>query len=374
MAGIYIHIPFCKQACYYCDFHFSTSIKNKVELIQSINKELVIKKDKLKSPIETIYFGGGTPSLLNNEELSSILKTIQQNYDVVKNPEITLEANPDDLTDYTVFKEYKKLRINRLSIGVQSFFDTDLTFLNRAHSAKEAIESLREATKYFNNITIDLIYGIPNLSTEKWKENLKTAFDLGINHISSYALTVEPKTALHQFIKTKKYPKLDENLALEHFKILVSETEKQGFMHYEVSNFAKPKYASKHNQSYWQGKAYLGIGPSAHSFDGKTRSWNISNNNIYIKKIKEGLLPQETEILTKQDLFNETIMISLRTINGINLNKIETNFGKKQVQFLVSQAKKHIINQNLIIEKNTLKSTKKGVFLIDGIASDLFWV
>ncbi len=374
MAGIYIHIPFCKQACYYCDFHFSTSTKNKVELIQSINKELVIKKNKLKSPIETIYFGGGTPSLLNNEELSSILKTIQQNYDVVENPEITLEANPDDLTDYTVFKKYKKLGINRLSIGVQSFFDTDLTFLNRAHSAKEAIESLREATKYFDNITIDLIYGIPNLSTEKWKENLKIAFDLGVNHISSYALTVEPKTTLHQFIKTKKYPKLDENLALEHFKILVSETKKQGFIHYEVSNFAKPKYASKHNQSYWQGKAYLGIGPSAHSFDGKTRSWNVANNNIYIKKIKEGLLPQETEILTKQDLFNETIMISLRTINGIDLNKIETNFGEKQVQFLVSQAKKHLINQTLILEKNTLKSTKKGVFLIDGIASDLFWV
>ncbi|HFS66657.1 MAG TPA: radical SAM family heme chaperone HemW, partial [Flavobacteriia bacterium] len=284
MAGIYLHIPFCKQACYYCDFHFSTSLKKKSTLIQALAKELILRKNELQESIETIYFGGGTPSLLTKFELSFLLKTIYQNYNVVASPEITLESNPDDL-DKEKLTNFKKIGINRLSIGVQSFFDEDLQALNRIHTAKEAIETLKIATKLFDNITIDLIYGIPSLTKDKWLKNLEIAFDLSIKHISSYALTVEPKTALYKFIETKKYPNVEDSLALQHFKILQEETKKKGFIQYEVSNFGKPGYFSKHNTSYWLGKSYLGVGPSAHSYHNYERSWNINNNAKYIKAI-----------------------------------------------------------------------------------------
>jgi len=381
MAGIYLHIPFCKQACFYCDFHFSTSLKKKDELISCMQKELILRKDELQNKtIETIYFGGGTPSLLSTEEIQSLLDTIEENFNVIESPEITLEANPDDLSD-AVILGLAKSPINRLSIGVQSFFEEDLKSMNRAHNANEAKNCLSMATRHFDNITVDLIYGVPNMTNERWKENLQTLFDFGINHISSYALTVEPKTALDSFIKQGKYPKLEEQLAREHFETLVEETQKQGFVHYEISNFGKPNYFSKHNTSYWQGKKYIGIGPSAHSFNQTHRSWNVSNNGKYINSLQENVLPNEVEALTINDQFNEYIMTGLRTIWGVSLSKIENEFGIDFKNRLLKAADKFIQQGLLVIASETkqsvsideiLKTTSKGAFLADGLASELF--
>lgn len=382
MAGIYIHIPFCKQACYYCDFHFSTSLKKKDELINALISELHLRKSELKNQtVETIYFGGGTPSMLSNKELLQIIDEVYGNFQVVENPEITLEANPDDLSVSRII-ELSKTPINRLSIGIQSFFDDDLKSMNRAHNSEEAKTCLSVATQYFDNITIDLIYGIPNMSLEKWNSNLKIAFDFGVNHISSYALTVEPKTALDSFIKNGSYPPVDETLALKHFNHLVSETEKQGFVHYEISNFGKPKYFSQHNKSYWLGKLYLGIGPSAHSYNGMQRSWNISNNTKYISSIVQGKLPCQTETLSNNDRFNEYVMTGLRTIWGISFEEVKSKFGERYFNHLMDASKSYIDQELLEIttgignenhtENKILKTTLKGKFLIDGIASDLF--
>jgi len=384
LAGIYIHIPFCKQACHYCDFHFSTSLNKKDELIQALVTELELRKKELEDQtIETIYFGGGTPSLLSIDELRFLIDSVYKNYKVTEQPEITIEANPDDLVSVraqsrTIFEAYREIGINRLSIGIQSFFEDDLKSMNRAHNAEEAQACLKEATLHFDNITIDLIYGIPNMSLEKWNENLQTAFDFGVNHISSYALTVEPKTALDNFIKKGTYPPIDEALALQHFNHLVTESEKQGFVHYEISNFGKPNYFSKHNTSYWQGKLYLGIGPSAHSFNGAQRSWNIANNAKYIKSINEHKLPCEIENLSKKDRFNEYIMTGLRTIWGVSIDKIESEFGLDYKKHLLASTEK-FINQDLLyfddshtVRSRSVKTTQKGKFLVDGIASDLF--
>ena len=393
MAGIYIHIPFCKQACYYCDFHFSTSLKKKEELVFCLVKELELRKEELSDEvIETIYFGGGTPSLLSSEEIKSILDSVYTNYSVINNPEITLEANPDDLSEERIL-ELAKSPVNRLSIGIQSFFEEDLQLMNRAHNAEEAKNCLSIATRHFDNITIDLIYGVPNMTNERWKENLQIAFDFGIHHISSYALTVEPKTALESFINNGKIPSPDETVAKEHFDILVEETAKKGFIHYEISNFGRPNYFSKHNTSYWLGKKYLGIGPSAHSFNTTHRSWNVANNSIYIKAIKEGKLPLETEKLSKEDRFNEYLMTGLRTIWGVSLNEVEKEFGFEFKLILLKNAERFIqegllvianemkqsVMEEEVISSNTshydnfvLKTTAKGKFLADGLASELF--
>ncbi|HLW41636.1 MAG TPA: radical SAM family heme chaperone HemW, partial [Flavobacterium sp.] len=326
MAGIYIHIPFCKQACHYCDFHFSTSLKKKEEMIAALIQEIHLRKEEINEPVETIYFGGGTPSVLSNEEINILIDAVFSLFDVMKHPEITLEANPDDLTKERIH-ELAHSRINRLSIGVQSFYDEDLQLMNRAHNAKEAWESLEEAAKHFDNISIDLIYGIPNMSLERWESNIQKALDLGIPHISSYALTVEPKTALASLIKKGKIPTLDDGEAHEHFLRMVSILENNGFVHYELSNFGKPDYFSKNNSAYWLGKKYLGIGPSAHSFDGKNRSWNIANNSLYIQAIQKNELPNETETLSIQDRYNEYIMTGLRTIWGVSVFSVEHEFG-----------------------------------------------
>jgi len=337
--------------------------------------------------VETIYFGGGTPSLLNTDDLRLLIDAVYNNYEVIDNPEITLEANPDDLMSSRVesrglFRDYLKLGINRLSIGIQSFFDDDLRDMNRAHSSQEAKNCLTEATEHFGNITIDLIYGIPTMSNRKWQENLDIAFSFGVPHISSYALTVEPKTALDSFIKKEKYPPIDESQSLEHFNTLVAETEKQGYVQYEVSNFAKPDYFSKHNTSYWQGKAYLGIGPSAHSFDGVSRSWNVANNAKYINTIRENNLPSTKEVLSINDRFNEYVMTGLRTIWGVSLQKVQKEFGDKYLHHLKKSTEKYN-NQGLLVtlkdplasnDEERLTSTKRGRFLIDGIASDLFMI
>ena len=284
-----------------------------------------------------------------------------------------MEANPDDLSE-DVIKELAKSKINRLSIGIQSFFEDVLKSMNRAHNAEEAKACLALATQYFDNITVDLIYGIPNMSLEKWNENLETVFSFGINHISSYALTVETNTALDKFIKKGKYPAIDEDLALQHFNHLIQKTAEKGFVHYEISNFGKPNYFSKHNTSYWQGKPYLGIGPSAHSFNGNERSWNVRNNSIYINSISHGVLPTETETLSIENKYNEYIMTGLRTIWGVNLDKIENEFGNDYLNHLKRSSQKFIEERLLIIEEDILKTTQKGKFLVDGIASELFIV
>ncbi|MBT8394540.1 MAG: radical SAM family heme chaperone HemW [Bacteroidia bacterium] len=374
MAGIYIHIPFCKQACYYCNFHFSTSLKKKNDMLSALKTELLLRKDELKNQtIESIYFGGGTPSLLDVEDIERLITLINIDYQVSETAEITMEANPDDLIPEKIH-QLSKSPINRLSIGIQSFFDDDLKSMNRAHSSLEAKSCLEIATKAFDNITIDLIYGIPNMSLKKWNQNLQLTFDFGIKHISSYALTVEPKTALHTFIKKGDYPRIDEDLALQHFNHLVQETEKKGLVQYEISNFGKPGYFSKHNTSYWQGKHYLGIGPSAHSFNGKQRSWNISNNIKYIQSIYQYKLPLEIEKLSQKDRFNEYVMTGFRTIWGVSLDTVEVDFGLKYKTQLLKTAEKYMDEGLLVNENNILKTTKKGKFLADGIASELFMI
>lgn len=383
--GIYLHIPFCKQACHYCNYHFSTTLKRKGELVDAICKELLLRKNELEGVVETIYFGGGTPSLLSKEELSQIFDTIYASFSVSENPEITLEANPDDLVSVrneaetqtklkSPFEAFKEVGINRLSIGVQSFFESDLKWMNRAHNASEAMACILEAKKHFENITIDLIYGIPGMSVERWRENIETAFSLDIPHISGYALTVEPKTALEKFIETGKTPPVDDDLSQEHHEVLIEMTEEAGLDNYEFSNFGKPGFYSQNNLAYWEGKPYLGIGPSAHSFDGVSRSWNVSNNIKYIKSIDAGELPSEREVLSKKDRYNEYVMTRLRTQEGISLEKVETDFGAEFLEYLMSQAKLAIESKNLQIEDGYMSVSKKGKFLTDGLAGDLFWV
>lgn len=372
MAGIYIHIPFCKQACHYCDFHFSTSLKKKGEMVLALAKEIEMRKSEFQDEVvETIYFGGGTPSRLTIEDLRLLIDEVYKNYEVTEYPEITLEANPDDLSkNYLI--ELKKAGVNRLSIGIQSFFEDDLKIMNRAHNSEEAKECLEIATQYFDNISVDLIYGIPEMSNEKWLHNIETALSFNIPHISSYALTVEPKTALHKFIQKGIIPQPDDEVAQEHFQILVDKLSENDFIHYELSNFGKENYFSKNNSSYWLGKKYIGIGPSAHSYDGEKRSWNMSNNSLYLKSISENKLPSETEILSKTDRYNEYVMTRLRTIWGISLDRIETEFGKTYLDYLNQQAAKYIEDHLLFVDENILRTTKKGKFLSDGIASDLF--
>ncbi|MCF8713481.1 radical SAM family heme chaperone HemW [Joostella atrarenae] len=375
MAGIYIHIPFCKQACHYCDFHFSTSLKKKSELINALAQEMILRKSEIDEPIETIYFGGGTPSVLSVEEINFLIDTAYNHYEISEKPEITLEANPDDLDKEKIIA-FSQTPINRLSIGIQSFFEEDLKLMNRAHNAKEAKESLDLATRYFANISIDLIYGIQQMSIARWKENIQTALDYNIPHISSYALTVEPKTALAKFIEKGIIEDVDDALAQQHFDVLVDTLEKNNFEHYELSNFGKKGFFSKNNTAYWLGKKYLGIGPSAHSFNGKNRSWNINNNTKYIKSITESMLPSEIETLTPIDRYNEAVMTGLRTSWGVSIDKIQEEFGEDFKKYIFEQAEKHTTRDLLIFtsEKNktVLKTTKKGKFLADGIASDLF--
>ncbi|TXN37222.1 radical SAM family heme chaperone HemW [Flagellimonas hymeniacidonis] len=374
MSGIYIHIPFCKQACHYCDFHFSTQLGKKEAMLLAIKKEIELRKDEFENhKVATIYFGGGTPSILTTTEIETLVTAVHENYKLVENPEITLEANPDDLTDDKIV-ELSNSPINRLSIGIQSFFDEDLKLMNRAHSSDEAIKSLSTATQYFDNISIDLIYGIPGMDNKRWKANIEKALSFELPHISSYALTVEPKTALKKFIEKGIVANVDDEQAQEQFNILVDVLEKNDFVNYEISNFGKQGYFSKNNTSYWQGKKYVGIGPSAHSFDGQNRSWNIRNNPKYIKALEGEVLPKETETLSKTDRYNEYVMTGLRTIWGVSLEKIKHDFGQTYLDYLNKQTKKYLEKHLLFVDDGKLLATKKGKFLVDGIASDLFMI
>lgn len=341
-------------------------------MVSALQNELLLRKEEIQNQmVETIYFGGGTPSLLNFEELQKIINSVYSAYQVVENPEITLEANPDDLTIDRI-QELAKSPVNRLSIGIQSFFEQDLKLMNRAHNADEAKQCLSIAKQYFNNISIDLIYGIPNASNEQWLKNIEMALSYDVPHISSYALTVEPKTALASFVKKGLIDDVNDVQAEEQFHLLIDKLETEGFIHYELSNFGKPNYFSKNNTAYWQGKTYLGIGPSAHSFNGQQRGWNVRNNSKYIKALKDNQIPIEWETLTKTDRYNEYVMTGLRTIWGVSLSKVEAEFGNSYKKYLLEQANKFIEQHLLYIDNNRLLVTKKGKFLSDGIASDLF--
>ncbi len=365
MAGIYIHIPFCRQACYYCNFHFATSLHYKNDLIAALVKEVVLQKDYLGNEIiETIYFGGGTPSLCTKAEIGNIIATVCSTHSVAENAEITLEANPDDITT-TKLTDWKEAGINRLSIGIQSFFEEDLRWMNRAHNAKQAMDSLQLAIQQFDNITIDLIYGTPQLTNEKWKKNVETALSLNIPHLSCYALTVEPKTPLDKMIKQHQSEDIDPGKQSEQFLLLMQWMEEAGYEHYEISNFAKPRWRSRHNSSYWQGAHYLGLGPSAHSFNGKERQWNISNNTIYIESISKDIVPFEKEILTDAQKKNEYIMTSLRTIEGL-----DTGIAGKE---LLAKSKRFIDGGLMKLDNQSLVLTKEGKLLADGIAAELFF-
>jgi oxygen-independent coproporphyrinogen III oxidase len=379
VAGIYIHIPFCKQACHYCNFHFSTSLRYKNEFVAALLKELDLFDSTPLSPgrrvggeaIETIYVGGGTPSLLSKEEIQSILAKIYTVFPIDKTAEITLEANPDDITIEKI-REWKEAGVNRLSIGVQSFFEEDLRWMNRAHNASQAIDSLQLATREFSNITMDLIYGTPQLTNEKWKHNVDTAILLGISHLSCYALTVEPKTPLDKMIRQHKSHDIDPARQSEQFLLLMDWMKQAGYEHYEISNFAKPGYRSRHNSSYWQGKTYYGFGPSAHSFNGQSRWWNISNNTSYIKSIQEGIIPFEKEELTDIQRVNEYIMISLRTMEGLDLSSSQLGNNPNVAGELLRKSEQYIERGLMKRQGDFLILTNEGKLLADGIASDLF--
>ncbi|NML36446.1 radical SAM family heme chaperone HemW [Chitinophaga sp. G-6-1-13] len=373
MAGIYLHIPFCKQACYYCNFHFSTSLARKAEMVQCLLQEIDLQKDYLGGErIETIYFGGGTPSLLDTGELQLLLSRLYNTFDVAPDVEITLEANPDDL-DIAKLQALRDAGINRLSIGIQSFHQADLQWMNRAHNSQQALDCIAQAQQLgFRNITIDLIYGGPTLTDEGWRQNVEQAIALGVPHLSCYALTVEPGTALDHFIRKKKMEATDPDKAARHFEQLMQWLEAAGYEHYEISNFALPGWHSRHNSSYWQGRSYLGIGPSAHSFNGHSRQWNVANNAAYIKRITAGEIPAEIESLTTDMQFNEYIMTSLRTSAGCNLEWVAEKFGADQSLRLQQESKALIAKGWMEYQGETLRLTKAGRLFADGIAADLF--
>jgi oxygen-independent coproporphyrinogen-3 oxidase len=369
LAGIYIHIPFCKQACHYCNFHFSTSLRYKNELLAALLKEIPLQKNYLAGEtVETIYFGGGTPSLCTVNEIKGVIGSIQNNFIVASDTEVTLEANPDDITEEKLL-EWKQAGITRLSIGVQSFFEEDLRWMNRAHNAQQAKDNLQLARKHFDNITIDLIYGTPQLTDEKWKHNVETAIVLGIPHLSCYALTVEPKTPLHKMIEQHKSENVNPDKQSEQFLLLMHWLEEAGYEHYEISNFAKPGWRSRHNSSYWQGKNYLGLGPSAHSFNGTSRQWNVANNQQYIESINKGVVPLEKEELTETQRLNEYIMTAMRTMEGLKLDLIP----ETKREELITTSKKYFDSNLMIMENNSLVLTKEGRLLADGIAAELFF-
>ena len=373
MAGIYLHIPFCKKACHYCDFHFSTLHENMGEMVEAICHEIILRKNYLSDEkIESIYFGGGTPSLLNEIQLVKLIRILHETFDVVADAEITLEANPDDLTKENLLI-FKTSGINRLSIGIQSFREQDLIVMNRAHNVEQALMCVKDAKEAgFENISIDLIYGLPDMSGDDWRKNLEIAFSLDVDHLSCYSLTVEPKTALAKMIQQHKVSDIDDAQSALHFEMLMDETAIHNFEHYEISNFARHKKYSKHNTSYWQRKKYLGVGPSAHSFDGDTRQWNVYNNSIYLRTLKNSEIPFEREELTGKDKLNEYLLTSLRTIWGMNLDFVKNNFGN-DAAFELEKKLSLLIDEQLVeLKDNNFILTRKGKYFADKISLQLF--
>ena len=374
MSGIYIHIPFCKKACHYCNFHFSTSLRLKDDMISAICFEIEKRKDYLQNThLQSIYFGGGTPSLLNEGDLHKIFGKLSQHFTWDQKSEITLESNPDDL-DVNKLAMLQRLGINRLSIGVQSFFDEDLVWMNRAHNADEAQHCIKAAQDVgFSNITIDLIYGCPSTTNEMWEQNINRALSMQIPHISSYCLTVEEKTALHHQVKTGKISQPDAEMASEQFSILMDRLQSAGFDHYEISNFGKPGHHAIHNTNYWKGVHYLGLGPAAHSFDGSSRSWNIANNKKYIDACQNGTEFMDSETLSDATRYNEYIMTGLRTMWGIDYRTIQ-EFGDKYYDCFCEMIAKAIQDDLVFQVGDNITLTQAGKFFADRIAMTLFWV
>lgn len=372
MAGIYLHIPFCKQACHYCNFHFSTSLRYKGEMVSAIAQELAQQQGYLAGQVvDSIYLGGGTPSLLDAEEVQRLIEVIGTHFQVAATAEITLEANPDDLTPQKV-QALRQTPINRFSIGIQSFQEADLRYMNRSHNAAEALACIQRVQDAgWHNLTIDLIYGTPTMSDAQWRDNLAQALALDIPHLSSYALTVEPRTALDHFVKTGQSAAVDEEQAARQFEYLMAATAAAGMVHYEISNFGKPGYFAQHNSSYWQQVPYLGVGPSAHSFDGVSRQWNVANNAKYLQCIATGKPPFEREELSRTDRYNEYIMTGLRTIWGVKVSHIAT-FGEDVVAHFAAVVKPWVARQQVYVTGDQYVLAPEAKFLADGIASDLF--
>ena len=369
MAGLYIHIPFCRQACHYCDFHFSINLDTKSKLVDALIREMELHKNYLgEEKIETIYFGGGTPSLLDEKELQAIFHQIYTQFNISKTAEITLEANPDDLTPAKI-TTLLKLPVNRLSIGIQSFFDKDLQWMNRAHNSSQALQAVSAAQDAgFNNISVDLIYGLPEGTAMAWDENIDKALSLGVQHISCYCLTVEPRTALAHFIATKKIKPADEETAALQFEKLMQRMLESGWHQYEISNFAcDEKHISRHNAAYWLGEKYLGTGPAAHSYNGTTRQWNVSNNQQYIRAIASGVVPFEMELLTATQRINEKIMTQLRTSWGLNLTQFESSLTEK----IIESSKPFIKDEYVILQRQVLMLTQRGKLIADRIILEL---
>lgn len=373
MAGIYFHIPFCKQACHYCDFHFSTSLKYRHELLQAMHEEIILQARYLKgATIETLYFGGGTPSILTAAEIQQLIDQAANHYTLSPDAEITLEANPDDL-EATQVSALRGTSVNRFSIGIQSFFGEDLRWMNRAHGAADAetvIKRVQDAG--FQNITADLIYGYPLLDNRKWQQNIEKLVSFNIPHISAYSMTIEPQTVLGTLVRKGKQMPMDEQQSALQFEYLMDALGPAGYTHYEISNFAKPSAYARHNSNYWRGIAYLGIGPSAHSFDGDTRQWNVSNNAKYIRALQQGQIPYEREQLTARDKLNEYIMTSLRTMWGLNLERVEENFGQQHRQMLYNGLQPFLSAGEVSITDQVVVLTRKGKLMADRIAAELF--
>jgi oxygen-independent coproporphyrinogen-3 oxidase len=380
MKGIYIHIPFCRKACIYCNFHFSVSLQNKKDFLNAIVKEIEIQKGYFednnqtgKSQIDTIYLGGGTPSLLSSTEILKILGAVNKHFSVKKNAEITIEANPEDLSKEKIL-EYDRMGINRLSIGVQSFFDEDLNYLGRPHNAKKALEAIKESQHAgFENITIDLIYGIPTLTNDNWQKNLEIAIENKIPHISLYALTVEPKTPLAHYIKTGKFKPLEENKSAGQYEIAMKKLDENNYIHYEISNFCKEGFFSIHNSNYWKNQPYLGIGPSAHSYNGISRQWNIDNTTLFAKSLVSKELNFVKEKLTTTQLYNEYILTSIRTMWGSNMEEIMERFGVKYYDHCLKVAEKFVAQGKTEIRDNIVFLTYKGKIIADLITAEMFF-
>lgn len=374
VAGFYVHIPFCRQACRYCDFHFSVSLQFIEKMIDAMEIEIQQKAEQFKEvELRTLYFGGGTPSVLSPGEINRIIKAVKENFKTIPQLEISFEANPDDLIpDY--LEALKQAGIDRLSIGIQSFRDKDLVLMRRSHNAAQALEGVQNAKKIgFEDINCDLIYGIPGLDVESWRENLQNLLNLNIQHVSAYHLTFEPGTVFDHWRKKGRIFPVEEEESIRQFKILISETGKSGFIHYEISNFAIPGFFSKHNLTYWKNENYIGIGPSAHSYDGKTRFWNISSNKKYIEKLLSGDHNYyENEELGKDDLYNEYVLTSLRTMWGMDMNEIRLRFGNNYVKYTDDIAR-NFVERNLMEQiDEKVKLSQEGIFLADQIMREFF--
>jgi len=375
MSGIYFHIPFCKQLCHYCAFHKSISLQAKERMLSCLKKELIQRIDYLEGEnIDSIYFGGGTPSVYSPIEIQSLINEVSKHFTIEKKAEITLEANPDDLT-HNYLKELKATAVNRLSIGIQSFHDEDLILMNRRHTGQQAYDTIKRAQDYgFDNISIDQIYGVPGLTFEKWQQNLEKVFELDIQHISSYHLMYDPNTVFSHKLKKGTLKEVDEEVSLAQYKYLIAEAKKHDFVHYEISNFSKIGLESRHNSSYWQQKKYLGLGPSAHSYNINRREWNVSDNHKYMKAIEKGGSYSEFEELSFNDRFNDYVLTTLRTMWGLDLELVKEEFGELYYKYCLEKSDKYIKSQDVRIENEHIILTDKGVFISNDVMSDFFYL